>query len=193
MVQQYTKKNIREEFIKILNERPLNKITVKDIASACEINRNTFYYYYTDVYALLSELFQTELQTVIDEYNDTFSWEESFIVATKVALENKIAINHVYNSIQREELEDYIYNVSGHVMNRYVEKVSDGISASSGDKKLIASFYQCALTEMVLRWIASGMKEDPDTIVRRIGQLFDGHIALSLKRSAGLNDSNKKQ
>ena len=193
MVQQYTKKIIREEFIKILNERPLNKITVKDIASACEINRNTFYYYYTDVYALLSELFQTELQTVIDEYNDTFSWEESFIVATKVALENKIAINHVYNSMQREELEDYIYNVSGHVMNRYVEKVSDGISASSGDKKLIASFYQCALTEMVLRWIASGMKEDPDTIVRRIGQLFDGHIALSLKRSAGLNDSNKKQ
>lgn len=193
MAQQYTKKKIREEFIKILNERPLNKITVKDIASACEINRNTFYYYYTDVYALLSELFQTELQTVTDEYNDTFSWEESFIVATKFALENKIAINHVYKSIQREELEDYIYNVSGHVMNRYVEKLSDGISASSGDKKLISSFYQCALTEMVLRWIASGMKEDPDTIVRRIGQLFDGHIALSLKRSAGLNDSNKKQ
>ena len=193
MAQQYTKKKIREEFIKILNERPLNKITVKDIASACKINRNTFYYYYTDVYALLSELFQTELQTVTDEYNDTFSWEESFIVATKVALENKIAINHVYNSMQREELEDYIYNVSGHVMNRYVEKLSDGISASSGDKKLISSFYQCALTEMVLRWIASGMKEDPDTIVRRIGQLFDGHIALSLKRSAGLNDSNKKQ
>ena len=193
MAQQYTKKKIREEFIKILNERPLNKITVKDIASACEINRNTFYYYYTDVYALLSELFQTELQTVTDEYNDTFSWEESFIVATKFALENKIAINHVYNSMQREELEDYIYNVSGHVMNRYVEKLSDGISASSGDKKLIASFYQCALTEMVLRWIASGMKEDPDTIIRRIGQLFDGHIALSLKRSAGLNDSNKKQ
>ena len=66
MAQQYTKKKIREEFIKILNERPLNKITVKDIASACKINRNTFYYYYTDVYALLSELFQTELQTVTD-------------------------------------------------------------------------------------------------------------------------------
>ena len=78
-------------------------------------------------------------------------------------------------------------------MSRYVEKVSDGISASSEDKKLIASFYQCALTEMVLRWIASGMKEDPETIIRRIWRLFDGHIALSLKRSAGLNDSNKKQ
>ncbi|NFF79484.1 TetR family transcriptional regulator, partial [Clostridium sporogenes] len=58
MAQQYTKKMIREVFIKMLNERPLNKITVKDIATACEINRNTFYYYYTDIYALLSEIFQ---------------------------------------------------------------------------------------------------------------------------------------
>lgn len=193
MAQQYTKKIIQEEFIKILNERPLNKITVKDIASACDINRNTFYYYYTDIYVILSEIFQTELQIVIDEYNDTLSWEESFIVATKFSLQNKTAIYHVYNSMQKEELEDYLFNVSGNIMSRYVEKVSDGISASSGDKKLIASFYQCALTEMVLRWIASGMKEDPDTIIRRIGRLFDGHIALSLKRSAGLNDSNKKQ
>ncbi|AJD30013.1 MULTISPECIES: TetR/AcrR family transcriptional regulator [Clostridium] len=188
MAQQYTKKMIREVFIKMLNERPLNKITVKDIATACEINRNTFYYYYTDIYALLSEIFQIELQTVIDEYNDTLSWEESFIVAARFALENKTAIYHVYNSMRREEVVNYIYNVSGNVMIRYVEKVSDGISASLGDRKLIASFYQCALTAMVLRWIAAGMKEDPDTIVRRIGQLFDGNIELSLKRSAGLTD-----
>ncbi|WMJ81494.1 TetR/AcrR family transcriptional regulator C-terminal domain-containing protein [Clostridium sp. MB40-C1] len=188
MAQQYTRKMIREVFIKMLNERPLSKITVKDIATECEINRNTFYYYYTDIYTLLSEIFQTELQIVIDEYNDTLSWEESFIVAARFALENKIAVYHVYNSMQREELVNYIYNVSGNVMIRYIEKVSEGISASLEDRKLIASFYQCALTEMVVRWIAVGMKEDPDTIVRRIGQLFNGNIELSLKRSADLND-----
>lgn len=173
----------------MLNERSLNKITVKDIATACEINRNTFYYYYSDVYALLSEIFQTELQAVVDEYNDTLSWEESFIVATKFALENKTAIYHVYNSIQKEELMNYIYNISGNVMIRYVEKISDEIPAHLEDIKLIASFYQCGLTEMVLRWIASGMKEEPETIIRRIGQLFDGNIELSLKRSAELNDN----
>lgn len=187
MVQQYTKKMIRETFIKLLNERQLNKITVKDIATECEINRNTFYYYYSDVYAVLSEIFQTELQRVIDEYNDTLSWEESFIVATKFALENRRAIYHVYNSMQREELENYIYNVAGNVMIRYVEKVSEGIAASSMDKNLIASFYQCALTQMVLRWISSGMNENPEIIIRQIGQLFDGNILLSLKRSVALN------
>jgi len=89
---------IRESFIKMLNERPLNKITVTAIVTECEINRNTFYYYYTDIYEILSEIFQTELQTVIDEYNDTLSWEESFIVAAKFALENKTAVYHVYKN-----------------------------------------------------------------------------------------------
>lgn len=70
----------------------------------------------------MSEIFQTELETVIDEYNDTLSWEESFIVAARFALENKTAVYHVYNSMQREELVNYIYNVSGNVMIRYVEK-----------------------------------------------------------------------
>lgn len=187
MVQQYTKKMIRSVFINLLNERPLNKITVKDIALACGINRNTFYYYYSDIYELLSELFQTELQSVIDEYNDTMSWEDSFLLATRFALENKKVVYHVYNSMQREELVNYIYNVSGNMMERYVNKISYGINASEEDMKLIAKFYQCALTEMVVQWISSGMKEEPDKTIKRIGSLFDGNIKLSLKRSEKLN------
>lgn len=186
MARQYTKNTIREEFIKMLNEKPISKITVKDIAAACDINRNTFYYYYSDIYELLSEIFQTELERVIDDYNDTLSWEDSFIEAAKFALENKKAVYYIYNSMQREELVNYIYNVSGNVMMRYVEKVSEDISATLEDRKLIASFYQCALTEMVMRWISSGMKENPDLVVRRIGKLFDGNIELSLKRSEKL-------
>ena len=45
---------------------------LRDIATACEINRKILlYYYYTDVYAIFCrEIFQTELQTVLDEGND---------------------------------------------------------------------------------------------------------------------------
>lgn len=193
MAPNYTKETITREFIKLLNERPLHRITIKDIAEACDINRNTFYYYYPDIYALLSEIFENELQRVIDEYNDTLSWEEGFLLATSFALENKTAISHVYNSMQREALTDYIHSVAGNVMTKYVEKISQGIEESQGikasqeDKEIIAYFYQCALTEMVLGWVATRMKEEPGRIIRRIGLLFDGNIELSLKRSQELN------
>ncbi|MFN2341626.1 MAG: TetR/AcrR family transcriptional regulator C-terminal domain-containing protein [Halanaerobium sp.] len=188
MARQYTKNLIREVFIEMLNKRSLDEITVKDIAKNCEINRNTFYYHYQDIYEILSEIFENEIQKVIAEYNETLSWEESFLLAVEFALENKKAIYHVYNSIRREELEAYIYNIAGKIMTRYVEKISEDIPAAEADKNLIATFYQSALTEMVLRWIEGGMEEDTKIVIRRIGQLFNGNIALSLKRSVKLDN-----
>ena len=35
----FTKRAIKEAFVALLDERPLNKITVKDVVEACGINR----------------------------------------------------------------------------------------------------------------------------------------------------------
>lgn len=42
------------------------KISVKDIAERSTVNRNTFYYYYADIYALVEEIFQTETQLFME-------------------------------------------------------------------------------------------------------------------------------
>ena len=58
----FTKKAIKETFIKLLDERPLNQITVKDIVEDCGINRNSFYYHYADLPALLEEVVAEDLK-----------------------------------------------------------------------------------------------------------------------------------
>ena len=40
-----TKKAINQAFLEILEKKPLDKITVRDITENCGINRNTFYYH----------------------------------------------------------------------------------------------------------------------------------------------------
>ena len=64
---QFTKKAIIEAFIEQLGERPLDKITVKDIVTRCGVNRNTFYYYYQDIYALFSDIFELETQRILGD------------------------------------------------------------------------------------------------------------------------------
>ncbi len=179
-----TKELIRSVFIEMLNEKPLKEITIKDIVTECDINRNTFYYHYADIYDLLSEIFQNELEVVMEEYNNSTSWEEAFLFAAEFSLKNKKAIYHIYNSMQREELENYIYNVAGYVMSRYIRRENEEIKALERDVNLIIRFYQSALTGLVLQWISTKMKEDPEEIVNRIGELFNGHIQESLVRSA---------
>ncbi len=51
----FTKKAIMESFLRLAGKKPLDKITVRDIVDDCGINRNTFYYYFQDIYAVLEE------------------------------------------------------------------------------------------------------------------------------------------
>ena len=63
-----TKRAIQEAFLAVLNEKPLGKITVKDITDRCGINRNTFYYHYQDIPALLEEICQNQVEDIISKY-----------------------------------------------------------------------------------------------------------------------------
>lgn len=51
-----TKVLIRNTFIKLLNEKGLNDVSVKNITEELDINRGTFYLHYEDKYALLQEI-----------------------------------------------------------------------------------------------------------------------------------------
>ena len=55
-----TKDAIKTTFMELLNRKPLNKITVREIVNGCGINRNTFYYHYTDIRALVEEIFDEQ-------------------------------------------------------------------------------------------------------------------------------------
>ena len=45
----FTKEIIIRTLFELLNEKPLAKITVKDIVERCGVNRNTFYYHFRDI------------------------------------------------------------------------------------------------------------------------------------------------
>ena len=186
MAKNYTKNLIKQEFIKLLNKKSLHNITVTEIAKQCKIERKTFYYHYENLPQLAKEIFDEELEDVIKEFNETLSWEESFISVAKFILENKKAVKHMYESDYKVELEKYIFSISGEIMRKYVRRVAKDTKAQEIDIKLIAYFYQCALSSSLVEWVATDMKTDPKLVTRRLGELMDGNILESLKRSEKL-------
>lgn len=44
-----TKKILRDNLLKLLEEKPVSKISVKELTEMSEVNRSTFYFYYKDV------------------------------------------------------------------------------------------------------------------------------------------------
>ena len=181
---QFTEKAIREVFVKLLNERPLDKITIKDITETCGISRNTFYYHFADIPTLLEDIINGEIERVLSKTETELAWEDAFISGAQFALENKRFIYHAYKSVRHEEVERYLNSVAGEIMHRYVTRVAEDIPVSEEDKQLIAEFYKAALVGMIVDWLNQGMKTDPVPIVKRLGTMLEGNIEVSLKRVA---------
>jgi AcrR family transcriptional regulator len=53
-----TRSSIQKAFAQLLEQKPYNRVTVKDIAQQCGICRNTFYYHFRDI----EDLFESSVE-----------------------------------------------------------------------------------------------------------------------------------
>lgn len=182
MPKKLTEQAIIHSFMKLLNERPLDKIAIKDIVEDCGINRNTFYYHYQDIYALVEDIFEAEAQKVIEKNEEHFTWQEGFIQSTQFALQNKRAVYHIYNSVKREQLERYLLRVTENMIEKIVRRQAEGLHVEAEDIHYISLFYTHAVVGIVIEWLQRGMKDDPEKAIRRMGQIFEGNLRITLEK-----------
>ena len=175
----FTEKAIKASFLKLLNERPLTKITVRDIVEDCGINRNSFYYHYRDIPALLEELITEQADNIMKKYPSISSLEEAFRAALEFSMENKRAVLHIYNSVSRDNFEQYALRICGYAASTLKDK---GISEE--DTKALCRFIKCSLFGLYIDWLGGNMKEDILSDLARLARLAR-HAAEELARSSG--------
>lgn len=185
MAKERTEKAIMDTFLLLLNQNPLDKITVKDIVSACGISRNTFYYHYQDIYDLLRATFAAVVDRVLQE--NVTTWQESLRSCTSFALENRRAVYHVYRSAYREDLERSLCRVSEERMERLIRHLTAGMTVSEEDIHYLTLFYKCAVTGILLEWLNADMRGDVERMISRMGVLLEGNLRLPLERIAAEN------
>lgn len=62
-----TKRSIKNAFLQLRAQKPLERITVKELAELAEISKATFYLHYKDIYDLSSQLQNEVIQTILDD------------------------------------------------------------------------------------------------------------------------------
>ena len=98
-----TKRKIADGLIVILNDKPLKKVTVKDIMSYENMNRQSFYYHFQDIYGVIEWMFKEDFETKL-AYDETETFEEWVEKALDVINDNKLFYRKVLESVDRERV-----------------------------------------------------------------------------------------
>ncbi len=172
MPNDYTKGSIKSAFICLLNERPLNKISVRNIVDLCDISRNTFYYHFRDIPSLLEEIIIDAANTLIREHPTVLSMEECIETAYTFVKDNRRAVYHIYDSVDRDAYENFLMKMCEHTSRLLVTDVLRDRNASDEDKEALMYFMKCQFFGLCMDWTKSGMNDDIVEKYRRTVRLL---------------------
>ena len=116
----FTKEIIIRTLFELLNEKPLAKITVKDIVERCGVNRNTFYYHFRDISDVVESALLREVDNAFEHPVEVDSMLECLEVLVKLIGENKKAMLHIYCSVQRETFTSVLDKMCQYVIKQYI-------------------------------------------------------------------------
>lgn len=177
-----TKQAIVDSFLKLLRNRPLGQITVKDIVEDCGVNRNTFYYHFEDIPSLVREIITAEAKRLLAQSPVADDVEGFLNASLALALRQKKLVYHIYTSADRDLFERYLSEICEHLAKTYINSVSEDHRISDSDKAMMIRLHKAVYYGTIMEWISDGMSENILDDVHRICTFLDGYIDILMKR-----------
>ena len=183
-----TKRAIHAAMSKLLEDKPIDEITVTELSEAAEINRKTFYNYYSSVYMVAEEmedeivarfdetLRRIDFDTLLKDPQTTFN-----TLARLIASDLDFYGNILTNRNQVIFLQKIISSLKERVMTLYASQ----ISADAELVEYVLEYIVAGIVSVYQRWFISGMKTDIEMLSRQISTLAVYGIAALLEEENG--------
>lgn len=107
----YTQKVLKQSFLTLLKDKPVNKITVKEVCALAQLNRATFYAHYSDCFDLMESI----EQELIDAFAKSMRYAGSLDVTA--------LIEAIYDMVEKNQVACRVLilgNASATVLTRMV-------------------------------------------------------------------------
>ncbi|MCM1330397.1 MAG: TetR family transcriptional regulator [Ruminococcus sp.] len=179
----FTEKAIKASFIKLLEQHPLSRISVRDIVEDCGVNRNTFYYHFQDIPALLEEIITEDAERIIAEHPSFSSIEDCLAAAVEFCLGRKKMVLHIYDSLGRDVYNRNLLKICDHVISAYIDRLPGSGEIGKTDREIIVGLYRCECFGIITEWIIHGMSDDVVGAFSRVCELRRGFAEEMLKRA----------
>lgn len=176
----FTEIAIGNSLKKLLEEKPLKKITIQDIVDDCGINRNTFYYHFHDIPSLMESLLKEDFDKLIEENPNITTLEECLQVVTTFIKENRTAALHIYKSLNRDIFEKYHWEICEYAADKFFSKRFKDENISEEDQEYLIIYIKSLFFGIIIGWLEHDLESDISPFITRMIQLKEGTLEMMI-------------
>jgi len=181
-----TKKMLAESLKKAMGSKAFSKITVSEIINDCGVNRKTFYYHFSDIYALLKWMFEEEAVEVVKQFDLLVDYDEAIRFAMDYIERNDYLISCAYHSMGREAMKRFFYadfvGVVASVIDAAEAELPDKLEPELKD--YAAKFYAEAVAGMIIDWVVEKDRTDKEKTIGYLTTIIEAALE-SLRHRKG--------
>lgn len=190
-----TKLMLAESLRNLMQKKPLDKIKIHEIVDACGVNRQTFYYHFQDIYALVEWMYQHDAVELIEKNNKALlngeigtedDWDSVINALFEYIELHRNEILSVINSRAMVYFSNFVYEGLKLSIRRVVDIKSVDINVDEYYKNFISNFYAIALGGMVQRWLETNgaARMSSRELIHLLRITVTGNIEAALLRAA---------
>lgn len=177
-----TKAQLRAALTKLLEQKKINEITVKEIVEEADINRSTFYLHYNDIYDLLHQIEKELLNEFIDltkeyeDFHDDTNADFSYLTKLFEILSNNIDIVSILLGPNGDI--SFLNQIKHMIADKIIENFKEDCIKNNLllDVEYTFSFYLNGCIGLIEQWIKSGLKHSPEHMAKICYNLINNGI-----------------
>lgn len=171
-----TKKAIRNSLASLLIEKPINDITIKEISDRADINRKTFYNYYSGIHEIIEEIENEVINIVVEDILSDLNLKESmrhpYLVFQKI---NNI-INTDFDFYSNLFMINENSSFSQKLVNMIKGKVKDTVSTQTNLDEIridiLLNYCIPGIISVYQNWFTSDRSVSIEKISQTVSSLF---------------------
>jgi AcrR family transcriptional regulator len=156
-----SKKMLKDSLIRLLREKDIQKITVREICDGAQINRTTFYKYYGSQHNLLEDIendFFRELESSLTESNGRRLAEIDGLAQTLASLEREEKYLHLFNAATDTEFAEKLFGLP-FIQNLVGENTPKRYT--DDEARYLHTFIKHGGYAMIREWLNTENREKP--------------------------------
>lgn len=180
----YAQEHIMYTMYRLMEQKPLDDITVKEITEAGPVNRKTFYFHFHGIEDLLKWMIGQRLSNIPLLGADSVNWKgkmRQLIVSLEA---DKDFFYAIFNSRYAEETSGYLKNKLRPAIINFVRNCSDEMERASGQQLYISDkhygyineYYLNGAFSLVMNWLQTGCSEQTESFLDIIDNLTKNTI-----------------
>ena len=169
-----TKKNIRQAFLHLLSEKSLSQITVKELSDLADINRKTFYMYYSNIEDIFAELEDELVLKLVHVFEKELFQKEmfdsySFFENLNRTIQEDIDLYRILN--HSDLLPHLIQRAKNALIEVFFRKYN--ISADSDNERYIlyAEYAASGILSMYTKWFSRDFHMSLEELTRTAAEI----------------------